>query len=76
MYRLAIISVIASFVAAIWKPIAAVLFVRQAAKAGDLKKANEVRRRAQVVKENHNETVTRIDDDVLDQRLRKLRAEK
>lgn len=72
----AILAVVKQVFASFWKPIAAVLFARQVAKARDLKNANEVRRRVQVVKENHNETVTRIDDDVLDQRLRELRAEK
>jgi hypothetical protein len=46
------------------------------AKAKDLGRANDVRRRAQVVKENHREETVRIDDDVLDKRLHDLRSQK
>jgi hypothetical protein len=64
-------------VVALW---AAVRNIRSSAlsdaKLKDVAGANDVRRRAQVVKENHREETARIDDDVLDKRLRDLRSQK
>jgi len=71
---LALFSVVKGLFSALWKPVAGFLLARQLAKTKDLKHANEVRRRAQAAKEKHDETISGLDDDALDRRLRNLRS--
>jgi hypothetical protein len=76
MHWFAILAVFKAAIAALWKPIAGFLLARQLARTGDLKKSNEVRRRAQAAEEKHRENIPRIDDDTLDKRLHELRSRK
>ena len=76
MKWLALISGLKAAFAALWKPVMGFLLARQLAKTRDLKAANDIRRRAQAVKEKHDEKLPRIDDDALDRRLHELRSKK
>jgi hypothetical protein len=76
MKWLALISGLKAALAALWKPVAGFLLARQLAKTRDLASANEVRRRVQAVEEKHRESISGIDDDALDRRLRELRSKK
>lgn len=76
MHWFAILATIKAAVVALWKPVAGFLLARQLAKSRDVKKANEVRRRAQAVQEKHRENIPDINDDTLDRRLHELRSQK
>jgi F0F1-type ATP synthase membrane subunit b/b' len=76
MKWLALISGLKAVFAALWKPVTGFLLARQLAKTRDLKAANEVRRRAQAVKEKYDEKLPHINDDALDRRLHDLRSKK
>jgi hypothetical protein len=76
MKWLAILSVLTTVVTAVWKPLLAAWLWRQRGKNADLKNANEVRRRAQVVQEKHRDKIPDLSDDALDRRLRELRSKK
>jgi hypothetical protein len=70
----AILSVLSMLASALWRPALSFLAALRMRRMNDLGNANEIRRRAQVAGEKHRETVTRIDDDTLDRRLRELRG--